>query len=220
MSREWYIRTDTRNVEETFDEIDTAPRGWRERWKEHRKKYIFWMVEGLLVVVMLAILLPYLLRQDTPDYTLTLVTESPLTEEAEGVLTDALAVYGEDRDGDGKVEIAVRPLVPEQHATGRNSALEQFITSFTRDDYTFFAMQPDCYTRYLQNYVADGVSLFEAIPNGSDTYENLLTTDKTDKTPALLYGVRALPQARGKALEDQQAHLELLRKFAENRPAV
>lgn len=213
MSRDWYIRTDKRHVEETFGEIDTTPLTLRERWKQRRKTYIFWMVEGLFVLVMLAILLPYLLKQNTPDYTLTLVTEYPLTAEAEASVTDALKPFAVDRNGDGQVEITVRALVPEQYASGRNSALEQFVSSFAADKYTFFIMQPECYERYLKTYTDEGVSLFEPIPGGTE--DDLLAFEKTEQLPALLYGVRALPQARGKALENQQAHLELLYKFAQ-----
>ncbi len=219
MSREWYIRTDTRHIQNSFGEIDTTPLTPKEKWQKNKGKYILWAVELLAVAAILVFALPPLFRKNPPDYTVTVVTQNPIPTAAEEHIPALLSPHALDRDGDGEVEIAVRALAVGDTAAGaRNPALETLIASFYTDEYTLFAMEPACYNKFVAAYTEEGTSLFEkltvaAVTDGSGT---LLATDKTEHLPALWWGVRALPEGKEAAKENAVAHKALLEKLAKN----
>ncbi len=214
MSREWYIRTDKRNIQDTFGDIDTTEPTFKEKWRRNYKKYILWMVEAAVVIALLIVAVPVMFPKDTADYTLTLVTQTTLSEPTQQALCDALKAHGVDQNSDGEIQITVRTLtVGAAEAGQRDLPLEQLITSFKTDEYVLFAIEPSVYTRYVQAYTADGVSLFEPLGDGiSSTYENLWNSEKTASLPSLLWGVRTLPEAT----DPQQAHLQLLKKYIQH----
>ena len=74
MSKEWYIKTDARRIQDTFGDIDTSVPTAKEKWKRHYKKYILWIVEGIVALLILLVPTVTLLRPEKYDYTLTLVT--------------------------------------------------------------------------------------------------------------------------------------------------
>ncbi len=210
LSRDWYIRTDKRNIQQTFGDIDTTPLSLKEKWRQNYKKYILWMVEAAVVLALIVLAFPVMFPKDTADYTVTLVTEAAVDEEAQNVLAAALEKHGTDRNGDGKVQVQVRALVVAATEDGqRNVALEQLVTSFKTEQYTLFAMEPAVYSRYVDAYAADGVSLFADIPWETGTYNNLWQQTESDTLPALLWGVRTLSEKTA----DQQAHLRLLEAY-------
>lgn len=217
MSREWYIRTDKRHIQNTFGDIDTTPLTPKEKWQKYKGKYIFWGIEILVVIALLVVAVPPLFRKNPPDYTVTVVTKNPVN--AEEHIAALLKPYAIDRDGDGETEIAVRELAVELTADGfsRNPALEALLLSFYTDQYTLFAMEPACYEQYVAAYAEEDVSLFEtlnaaAVVNGNGS---LLETDKNTHLPTLWWGVRALPAAKDDAQTDAAAHKALLEAFAE-----
>lgn len=212
MSREWYIRTDKRHIQDTFGDIDTTLPTFGDKWRENYKKYILWMVEAAVVLALLILAFPVMFPKNTADYTLTLVTESAVSDTAKQALCDALKAHGDDQNGDGKVQIEVRDLVVGAAEEGqRDLPLEQLITSFRTDEYTLFAMQPTVYTRYIQAYAADNTALFvplqDSIPT---TVDNLWESEKTADMPSLFWGIRALPAST----DAQKAHLQLLENYS------
>ncbi len=219
MSREWYIRTDKRNIQSSFGDIDVTPLTPKEKWQKNKGKYILWCIEILVVVALLVVALPPLFKKNTPDYTVTVVTENPIPSAAEEHIPPLLTPYAVDRDGDGEVEIAVRALAVGDVAAGeRNPALETLIASFYTDEYTLFAMQPACYQKFVAAYTEEGTSLFEKlnvaiVTDGSGT---LLATEKSEQLPALWWGVRAVPDAKGAAKENAAAHKALLEALTKN----
>lgn len=214
MSRDWYIRTDKRNIQDTFGDIEVTSLTFGEKWRKNYKKYILWMIEIAVLIALIVVALPVMFPKDTSDYTVTLLTASPLSEKAQNALCDALQANGEDRNGDGEVQVQVRALAVNTVEEGmRNPALEQLITTLKTDEYTLLAMEPEMYTRYVKAYTADGVSLFEPLDAASAAYENLWQQRKTDLLPTLLWGVRVLPDATGDAKADQGAHLALLKNY-------
>ncbi len=219
MSREWYIRTDKRNIQSSFGDIDVTPLTPKEKWQKNKGKYILWAVELVAVIAVLVFALPPLFRKNPPDYTVTVVTQNPIPTAAEQHIPPLLLPYAVDRDGDKEVEIAVRALAVGDVAAGeRNPALETLIASFYTDEYTLFAMEPDCYQKFVAAYTEEGSSLFEKIDvsattDGSGT---LLATEKSEQLPALWWGVRALPNAKDAAKENAAAHKALLEALTKN----
>lgn len=214
MSREWYIRTDKRHIQNTFTDIDTTPLTAKEKWQKNKAKYILWCVEILVVLALLIAALPPLLRKNPPDYTVTVVTANPIA--AEDHITALLTPYATDRDGDGEIEIAVRELAVEYTADGnRNSALEVLIASFYTDEYTLFAMEPACYEQYVAAYTEEGTSLFETLNVATvvDGNGGLAESEKTENLPTLWWGVRVLPDAKDAQAENAAAHKTLLERF-------
>lgn len=218
MSREWYIRTDKRHIQNSFGDIDTTPLTPKEKWQKNKGKYILWAIEILAVAAILVFALPPLFRKNPPDYTVTVVTENPIPTAAEEHIPALLSPYALDRDGDGEVEIAVRTLAVGDTDKGeRNPALEALITSFYTDEYVLFAMEPDCCQKFVAAYTQEGTSLFEkldvaaAIDGGC-----LLATEKSEHLPAFWWGVRALPEAKDAAKENAIAHKTLLEALAKN----
>jgi len=220
MSREWYIRTDKRHIQSTFEDIDTRPLTPKEKWQKNKGKYILWGIEVLVVIALLVFALPPLFRKNPPDYTVTVVTVDPIPTAAETHIPALLKPHAADRDGDGEIEIEIRALaVGENNAGGRNPALETLISSFYTEEYTFFVMEPACYTQYVAAYTGDGSSLFSPVVGGvaADGSGTLFSTEKTENLPAFYWGVRLLPNAKGDALANLDAHQALLNAFAENR---
>lgn len=219
MSREWYIRTDKRNIQSTFGNIDTRELTAKEKWQKNKGKYILWAIEIVVVIALLVLVLPGLFRKNAPDYTVTVVTQNPIPLAAETHIPALLRPYAVDRDGDGEVEIEIRTIaVGETNEGAHNPALETLISSFYNDAYTFFVMEPDVYDRYVAAYTEEDTSLFspikaEVATDGSGT---LLPTEKTEDLPAFYWGVRLLPEAKGEALENLNAHKTLLEAFCEN----
>ena len=142
MSREWYIKTDTRHVQDTFGDIDTTVPTAKEKWKRHYKKYILWIIEGIVAFLIILIPTVELLKPAEYDYTLTLVTALPLSSERQKALTDALCAVGEDVDGDGKVNISLRALTVSEELKNATLQREMLLTSFLNDDYRLFVMEP------------------------------------------------------------------------------
>ncbi len=214
MSRNWYIQTDRRNVQQSFGEIDTTPLSFREKWRKNHKKYILWAVEAVVLLAVLALALPGLFRQEKPDYTVTLVTSSTAPYAGQEWLSNALTAVGEDRDGDGKVEVSVRTIATGEDQTDPQTQRDRLISSFVTSRYTLFAMEPACYERYVQAYETEPNCLFVKL----DAPDFPLTAGDTlwewnpgvSSLPETLWvGVRVLPEQDA----DQQAHILLLERL-------
>ncbi len=218
MSRDWYIKTDTRNIQETFADMDAKPLTFKEKWQQNKKKYILWAVEiAALLGVMIAIL-PSLLVHNAPDYTLTLVTDTGISDETERSLKSALTALAKDRDEDGEIEVEIRQLVLNEDVKDgkRHSAAEQLTVSFCTPQYTFFAMQPSCYQRHIGGYAEE--ELFRPIHTDRPLNDSgtLLMTEANAKAPTLLWGVRALEAGEEKWETAAKDHLALLEAFVES----
>ncbi len=206
MSREWYIRTDTRHIQDTFGDIDTTPLTLAEKWRQNRKKIIIGTLGAMLGILLFVFTFPFLFPKNTADYTVTIATQTTLSAKAQTALQEALSACGEDRNGDGKVEIVVRALAVGLAEDGeRNIPLEQLIITFQNDAYTLLAMESSVYERYVLAYTAEDAVLFAPLSSG----ETLFAQDKTADCPALLWGVRALPVEN----ENATAHLALLKQY-------
>ncbi len=155
MSREWYIKTDTRHVQDTFGDIDTTVPTAKEKWKRHYKKYILWIIEGIVAFLIILIPTVELLKPAEYDYTLTLVTALPLSSERQKALTDALCAVGEDVDGDGRVNLSLRALTVSEELKNATLQREMLLTSFLNDDYRLFVMEPACYEELVAPHVSD-----------------------------------------------------------------
>lgn len=211
MSREWYIKTDKRHVDRTFGDIDTTPMSFSERLRSNYKKYILWTVELAVLVALVVLAFPLMFPKNTADYTVTLVTASPVSEKGLNALKTTFRPHAVDRNGDGNVEIAVRQLVVNTAEEGlRDPGLEQLIATLNTDEYTLLAMEPAVYKRYIKAYTAENASLFEAV---TEDTAGTLHEQSIEEMPTLLLGVRALPKAGKDAAENQQAHLQMFRSL-------
>ena len=214
MSRNWYIKTDQRNIQDSFDEINTTPLSFREKWKKNPKKYILGIVGAVGALTLLISVLPDLFWRNKPDYTVTLVTVHTAPQAGTRWLSEALSAVAEDRDGDGEVEVRVRAIATGEDqadpVTQRNILLSSFVTS----EYTLFAMEPDCYQEYIEAHEAGEHCLFIPLSDlaapltaGGTLWEFAPGTSSLPKT--LLLGVRTLSEEN----TDQQDHLRLLQRF-------
>lgn len=81
------------------------------------------LIGGLLLLVILyaRFLQP---RQPEPDYLVSWVGVTALTEEEERAVTDALARLGRDRDGDGEVTVQLRQFIIDFAMTTDNAGFE------------------------------------------------------------------------------------------------
>ncbi len=194
MSREWYIRTDKRHMEDTKTPV-TPPLTPKEKWQKYKSAYIIYGVAVVFAVAMLIFALPHWFTPAATDYTLSIVTVSPLAEETLQSLQETAEKVGVDRDGDGVVTIEIREIVTSIDPS-------PVITSFQTGEYSLFAMEKSCYERYVKVYQAEGAELFSVLE------------EKTFDDAPYLWGLRALPDnASEKDNQNANAHLQLLKEI-------
>lgn len=221
MAREWLLRgVDPEELKATpKDEGPKTPRSWWENFWYHHK-LAFWL--GLFALVALVILVVQLVNKDDPDYRLLLLTEKPYTTQELAALESLLAPYGEDIDGDGKVEIRVENcLYSARVDQSNNSGIQAVQAHLVAADRMFFMMEPDAYKyfiRTLQNTSDDGEVTFFAPIDGDavvwDWEGDPRPIEELQKrSPSLYFGVRATKGTAGKATELYEQSRKLLENF-------
>lgn len=194
MSREWYIRTDKRHMEDTKVPV-TAPLTPKEKWQKYKGKYIVYGVAVVFAAMMLIFALPQWFTPTDTDYTLSVVTAAPLSEEALQSLRETAEKLGQDRDGDGAITVQIREIMTDIDPT-------PVITSFQTGEYSFFVMEQPCYERYVKIYQADGMELFTFL---EEQKINGMT---------YIWGIRALPKnASEKHVQSAKDHLALMQEI-------
>ncbi|MBQ2780995.1 MAG: hypothetical protein IJF42_05500 [Clostridia bacterium] len=84
-----------------------TPQGkWENFWYHHKWK----VVVAVFIVLVLAVIVHQMVTRDDPDYFVVLVTDEPQHPNLITAFEMELMPFGEDLDGDGKVEVMVENL--------------------------------------------------------------------------------------------------------------
>lgn len=221
MAREWLLRgVDPDELKPTpKDEGPKTPRSWWENfWYHHKLAFCL----GLFATVALVILVVQLFQKDDPDYRLLLMSEKPYTTGELAALESLLAPYGEDLDGDGKVEVRVENCLYGPHVDqSANSGIQTVQAHLVAADRMFFIMEPDTYkyfTRTLQNTSDDGEVTFFAPIDGDAVVWDWARDPRPieelkERAPSLYFGVRATKGTAGKATALYEQSRKLLENF-------
>lgn len=221
MAREWLLRgVDPEELKAApKDEGPQTSRSWWENFWYHHK-LAFWL--GLFGVVVLIVTVVQLVQKDDPDYRVLLLSEKGYTTQELAALEALLTPYGEDLDGDGKVEIQVENCLYGPHVDqSQNSGIQQVQAHLVAADRMFFMMEPDSYkyfTRTVQSTSDDVTADFFAVLDGGDTVwdwegDPRPAEELQERAPSLYFGVRATKGTAGKATELYEQSRKLLENF-------
>lgn len=223
MAREWLLRgvdPEELKPDEKIGAPET-PKGWLENFWYHHK-WAFW--GGLFAVVVAAVLVTQLVTRDLPDYRLVLMTEQSYLPPQIEALEDLLAQYGQDLDGDGKVEVAIQNSCIGKNVDQQyNSGFQQVQAHLMAGDVLFFAWDADAYETFsttITNVMESNEKFLTPLPTAAGVIEDGYVwsweedarrlTDLPDK---LYFAVR---DAKGTAAEETVLHqqcMELLEAF-------
>lgn len=225
MAREWLLRgVNPEELQATpKDEGPQTPRSrWDNFWYHHKLK--FWLIT--FAVVVLTILVVQLINKDDPDYRVLLMTEDLYSEAELAAMETLLQQYGEDLDGDGKVEVQIENCQYGAHVEQtKNSGIQTVQAHLMAADRMFFMMEPEVYDYFmksLRSSYEDGVVDFFAPIDveGKTLMENKtiwnwsgdtrVIAELREKIPNLMFGVRATKGTAGKATELYEQSMTLL----------
>ena len=167
MAREWLLRgvdPEELKPDEKIGAPET-PKGWWENfWYHHKWAFL----GGLFAVVVAAVLITQMITRDLPDYRLVLMTEQtylpPQIEQLEGLLNG----YGQDLDGDGKVEVSIQNCCIGKNVDQRyNSGFQQVQAHLMAGDVLFFMWDADAYKTFsttITNVMESGEQFLTPLP--------------------------------------------------------
>ena len=219
MAREWLLRgVDPEELKATpKDEGPQTPRSkWENFWYHHKLK--FWLI--LFAVVVVTIMVVQGIKKDDPDYRVLLLTKELYSAQDLAALEALLEQYGEDLDGDGKVEIQVENCQYGPHVEqSRNSGIQQVQAHLVAADRMFFMMEPDAYkyfTRTLEGSISEK-DFFAPLEGDTTVWDwkgdSRPIAELKEQAPSLYFGVRATKGTAGKAAELYEQSMKLLENF-------
>ena len=227
MAREWLLRgVDPEELKPTEKtEIPQTPQSrWENFWYHHKLK--FWLIT--FAVVVLTVLVVQIINKDDPDYRVLLLSEKTYSVQELEALSALLEQYGEDIDGDGKVEIQVENCIYGAHVEQtKNSGIQQVQAHLVAGDRMFFMFEPDAYkyfTRTLPNIAGGEVDFFATIDADvsglmeEDTIWNWKGDSRPvpelqERVPNLYFGIRGAVGTATKAEELCRQSMTLLENF-------
>ena len=167
MAREWLLRGVDPEELKPAEKIAAphTPKGWLDNFWYHHK----WAFLGALFAVTVAVVLVVqLLTRDLPDYRLVLMTEKSYMPPQIEQLEELLEAYGQDLDGDGKVEVAIQNSCIGENVDQRyNSGFQQVQAHLMAGDVLFFAWDADAYKTFsstITNVMEEGEQLLTFLP--------------------------------------------------------
>lgn len=219
MAREWLLRgVDPEELKATpKEELPQTPRSkWENFWYHHKLK--FWLI--LFAVVVVTIMVVQGINKDDPDYRVLLLTKELYSAQDLAALEALLEQYGEDLDGDGKVEIQVENCQYGPHVEqSRNSGIQQVQAHLVAADRMFFMMEPDAYkyfTRTLESSISEK-DFFAPLEGDATVWDwkgdSRPIAELKEQAPSLYFGVRATKGTAGKAAELYEQSMKLLENF-------
>ena len=241
MARERYlVRVDPKELvyQPAPQEPMTPKKRWENFWYHHK-----WLVIGCgILVVTLTITIVQSVTRVKPDYFICLVTDRPMTSQADHLLEEALAASAKDRNNDGKIRVEVQcyNIAPgDAQSVNRLAVTNQqaVMSHIMARDVSLWALTPSYYGGTLNNALDDGAASFfiplEAFVGQVEglsadlTYWNwegapLLKQPGLETAQQQLYwGVRVVsPDASDKIKQETQDALELLLAFAKQQKPV
>ena len=150
MAREWLLRgvKPEELVKETAV-VPETPRGKLENFWYH---YKWTVLGGAFVLIALLVMMIQLFTRDNPDYRVLLLTEKAYVSGDLEVLQNTLAQYGEDLDGDGKVEVHVQNcMLGEQVKQQYNSNIQLFQAHLMAGDVVLFVWDEKTYDKQMKD---------------------------------------------------------------------
>lgn len=217
MAREWLLRgVDPEELKPTpKEEIpQTAQSRWENFWYHHKLK--FWLIAFAAVV--LIILVVQIVKRDNPDYRVLFISEKYYTDKDLNELAAYLEKYGEDVDGDGKVEVQIENccITTDQ---SRNGSIAQIQAHLVAGDRMFFIWDPEGYEffkesvleeadvgmDYLATIPVQDAGLIEGEKVWSWTEDDRRSDSMKERWPDLYFGVRV---AGGSAEKSQDMYKE------------
>ena len=151
MAREWLLRgVDPEELKKEPEKIPETPQSkWDNFWYHH--KWTFWGV--LFLVVALTAATVQMLTRDEADYSILMLTEDTyyISQQVD-LLENMLAPYGQDVDGDGKVEVNIQNLQYDMDADLQHSSSVQLVSAhLAAGDVLFFI----CDEKTLDTFVGN-----------------------------------------------------------------
>lgn len=230
MAREWLLRgVDPEELKpDKKIEAPATPKGWLENFWYHHK---WTFLGGVFLAVILIVLVTQLITRDTPDYHVVLMTKQSYLQPELAAMEDLLAKYGEDLDGDGKVEVTIQNCrISKETNQQHNSSFQIVQAHLMAGDVLLFAWDESAYELFmgsLDNALEGDNTFLTPLPAATGVTEEGTLYDWTgdprlvgllENLPDTVYfGVR---DAKGTAADSVQLHkesMDLLTKFMEGR---
>lgn len=126
-----------------------TPKGkWENFWYHY--KWAFWGT--LFGVIVLGVLVGQLITRDPADYHILLVTEYTYLDTDLDALEQEIAAYGEDIDGDGKVEVLIQncgmgSIGSQEYNVGTQAVQAHLMAG----DVLLFVWEPKYYEQFMEN---------------------------------------------------------------------
>lgn len=230
MAREWLLRgVDPEELKKDTETIPETPKSkWENFWYHH--KWTFWGLFFLAVALCVATI--QVVNRDTPDYRIVLMAKNAYVSEQTWWIEYMLAPYGEDLDGDGKVEVSIQSCLYSKEATLEHNSGPQMVSAhLAAGDVLFFIWDESAYDMFmssLKNVSTAGKDFLSDIPA---TGEGILEEGKIyswEKDPRrvdalvehfpekMYFGVRAPIGSAAESAELNQQSMDLLKRFIED----
>ena len=167
MAREWLLRgVDPEELKpETKITAPATPKGWLENfWYHHKWAFL----GGLFALVVGIVLVVQLVTRDLPDYHILLMTKQTYIDTDVQALEQTLAAYGQDLDGDGKVEVSIQNCrIAKDTNQQYNSGFQILQAHLMAGDVLFFVWDESAYKMFmdgLDNVLEEGVTFLTPLP--------------------------------------------------------
>lgn len=210
------------------------PKTFKEKWANYWYHYKWLTIGCLAGVIVLVILIVQMVTVDRPDYTLLLVTNKAYMPQQTEALERFLEQYGEDIDGDGKVEVEILECYLNKADTQTYYANSQMMqVHLMAGDVMLYAYEPELYEQFMSTDAMKEAQFFTPLGTDADglaedgTYWNWkddprITGDEVlSAFPEELYfGVR---QSTGTAKDSVDMHdqgMRLLQALMTNQPTA
>lgn len=167
MAREWLLRGVDPEELKPREQV-SAPSTPRTRWENfwYHYKWLFWGCA--FAVVVLVVLVVQLIQRDPADYQVLLLTDKTYMEADVTAMEQLLATYGEDLDGDGKVEVSIQNCrIAKETNQQYNSGFQMVQAHLMAGDVLFFIWDEDAYELFmdgLDNALEEGVTFLTPLP--------------------------------------------------------
>ncbi len=232
MAREWALRgvSEDELRPTPKPEGPKTPRGKLENYWYHYKWHT---VAVAAIVVILSVIIGQIVTRDDPDYNLTLVTKSFVTDTAKLKLESELAGFGRDIDGDGKVEVRIDAIILSDDAQMGYANKQKLIAQLAAGDTMFYIFDKPSYEENIERLETGDYRFFAPIGAAVDgiveTEENYWNwkgsqlqkyEEFKDLPEEIYFGVRSVSgtsdNKKSKKLHEES--LELLEAFLTKKP--
>lgn len=231
MAREWLLRGVDPEELKPDEKIaaPVTPKGWLENfWYHHKWAFL----GGVFAAVVATVLVVQLVTRDLPDYHVLLMTKQAYLDPDIEAMEDLLAQYGQDLDGDGKVEVAIQNCrIDKDTNLQQNSGFQIVQAHLMAGDVLFFVWDEGAYDLVMDgidNALEEGDTFLTPLPavagvEGEGLLYNWSGDPRAEALKAfpdtLLFGVRDTHGTAGDADKLHEDCMALLEAFIQGRNA-